>query len=62
MTSDEPRPLEPEPLAGAPDASSKALPFEYEDLSDGRHLRLIEEIRAARAWSLRRRAMGLRPN
>ena len=62
MTPNEPQESEREPLAAAPDAPSESLPFEYQDLTDARHQRIIEEIKAARRWSLQRRAMGLPPN
>ena len=60
MTSNEPQGTEP--LAVTSDVPSKALPFEYEDRTDGRHQRMVEEIKAARTWTQRRRALGLRPN
>jgi len=40
----------------------QALPFAYEDLSDGRHRRAILEIQAAKAWVQQRRALGMAPN
>ena len=48
--------------AAVSEPRAKSLPFEYEDRSDGRHQRMIEEILAARAWIYHRRARGLEPN
>jgi hypothetical protein len=44
----------------APEA--KGLPFEYEDRSDGRYDRVLEEVKAAWLWTQSRRARGLLPN
>ncbi len=38
------------------------LPFEYEDRSDGRYDRALEEVKAAWLWIQSRRAHGLPPN
>jgi hypothetical protein len=38
------------------------LPFEYEDRSDGRYDRALEEVKAAWLWIQSRRAQGLPPN
>lgn len=62
MTSDEtPRPKR-SPSAAAVESPPHTLPFQYEDRTDGRHQRLVQEVQAAHAWIKSRRAMGLRPN
>ena len=50
------------PHAVASESPSTALPFEYEDRTDGRHQRRIQEILAARAWTRHQRAQGFAPN
>lgn len=62
MTSESPPDMEPSLPATAPDASPQTLPFVYEDRTDGRHQRLVQEIRAAHAWVEGRRAQGLLPS
>jgi hypothetical protein len=47
--------------APAPQAGGH-LPFEYEDRTDGRYDRAIEEVKAAWLWIQSRRAHGLPPN
>lgn len=49
-------------LAAATQSPPHTLPFQYEDRTDGRHQRLMQEVQAAHAWIKSRRAMGLRPN
>ena len=50
---------EPDVVAQMP---PRALPFEYEDRSDGSYDRAIEEVKAAWLWTQSRRARGLEPN
>jgi hypothetical protein len=51
---------DPDLIASAPPL--QGLPFEYEDRSDGRYTRAIEEAKAAWMWIQSRRAHGFLPN
>lgn len=51
-----------DPGASAPVRETAGLPFEFEDRSDGRHERALQEVRAAWKWIQSRRAHGLPPN
>lgn len=57
MTHNEPQDTQQE--AGI---DAKRLPFEYEDRTDGRYARAVEEVKAAWLWTQSRRAQGLQPN
>lgn len=51
-----------DPDVAAPAVRTKALPFEFEDRSDGSHDRARKEVEAAWLWTQSRRARGLLPN
>ena len=52
-----------DPGVAAPALKARGdLPFEYEDRTDGRYDRALEEVKAAWLWIQSRRAHGLEPN
>ncbi len=45
-----------------PASRPRALPFEYEDRTDGQHAKALAEAAAALRWTQRRRALGFAPS